>query len=429
MSAEPRSLIHSLYKKFSFWATAVGNVFEHYDTALFGFLSPFLAPTLFPKHDPVIALVLTYAIIPLGMLARPLGALVFGYLGDFYGRRYSLFISLTGMGIVSLATGFSPTYAQAGILSALIFYVGRLLQNFFASGEISGGAIYILENAPEKQHDFLSGLYHSSTIGGILLASFGVTWLCQCNCVETKWRFLYLLGGLTIPVGLFLKERSTPFVAEVKKPIKTPIRSLLATLREEKKALLLIMVVSGFSYACYTMALVLTNGFVPLVSSVTKEEMATLNSFLLIFDFLLLPFFGYLASKISRETLMLAASFGVALLGIPLFNMLESATLLTVFCVRIALVLFGVAFCAPFYSWAQQLVRQKNRYVTIAFGYALGSQLIGSPTAAISLWIFKSTQLVSSVAWYWVFLAIASMAIVAICKLAPSQEKRASNVV
>lgn len=417
-------------KKISLWTIGLGNLFEHYDTALFGFLSPFLAPHLFPKHDPVIALLLTYAIIPLGMLARPLGALLFGYLGDLYGRRYSLFISLIGMGLISILLGLSPNYAQAGIASALIFYLGRLFQNFFAAGEISGGAIVLLENTQEKHHDLLSGIYNSSTIGGILLASCGVAWLCQSGCLETRWRFLYLLGGaLTISSALLLKGRSYPDHSQTTLSIKTPLKALWSTLKEEKKNVFLIMIVSGFSYASYTMALVVTNGFIPLVSSITKEEMASLNSILLILDFLLLPCFGYLASKISRETLMIASCFAVALLGIPLFSMLEAATLSTVIFVRIAFVLFGVAFSAPFYSWAQQLVQPKNRYLTIAFGYALGSQLIGSPAAAVSLWIFKSTQLVASVAWYWVFLAIASMATITVYVLSAQKEKSASKVV
>ena len=78
-------------------SACLGNLFEHYDTALFGFLSPFLAPLFFPDQDPVTALILTFAMIPLGMLARPIGSLAFGYIGDVYGRANALFISLIGM--------------------------------------------------------------------------------------------------------------------------------------------------------------------------------------------------------------------------------------------------------------------------------------------------------------------------------------------
>ena len=83
------------------WNACLGNLFEHYDTALLGFLSPFLAPLIFPEKDPMTALILTYAIIPLGMVARPLGSLVFGYIGDVYGRKHALFLTLAGMSLIS----------------------------------------------------------------------------------------------------------------------------------------------------------------------------------------------------------------------------------------------------------------------------------------------------------------------------------------
>ena len=90
-----------LTSRFQLWSACLGNLFEHYDTALFGFLSPFLAPLIFPEKDPMTALILTYAIIPLGMVARPIGSLVFGYIGDVYGRRHALFLTLAGMSLIS----------------------------------------------------------------------------------------------------------------------------------------------------------------------------------------------------------------------------------------------------------------------------------------------------------------------------------------
>lgn len=117
------------YVKNHLWSACLGNFFEHYDTALFGFLSTFLAPLIFPDYDFLTALILTYAMIPLGMLARPVGALVFGYIGDKYGSK-ALFLSLSGMGLLSFCTAFSPTYAQVGWLAPVIFCITRIVQNF-----------------------------------------------------------------------------------------------------------------------------------------------------------------------------------------------------------------------------------------------------------------------------------------------------------
>lgn len=397
------------------WSACLGNLFEHYDTALFGFLSAFLAPLIFPEKEPITALILTYAMIPLGMLARPFGSLVFGYIGDVYGRKHALFLTLAGMSIVSGGIALSPTYLQAGILAPLIFCLGRILQNFLASGETMGGAIFLLENSSEKRHDLLSGLYNASTIGGILLASAGVSILSHYNAIDSGWRGLYLFGCLTAAFGCVIRRQlhSNTF-PEVSLKFSQTLSNLGKNFWICRKPLLLIVVSSGFAYANYSIALVLMNGFIPLVSSFTKAQMMGINTSLLVLDFCALPFFGWLASKISREKMMLTASLSVALCAIPLFMALKDATLMSVIGVRICFVIFGVAFFAPFHAWAQQLIPPAYRYAVISFGYALGSQAIGGPTAAISLWCFKKTEIVSSVSWYWVGLALVSSLAIAV---------------
>lgn len=391
------------------WSACLGNLFEHYDAALFGFLSPFLAPLIFPQKEPITALILTYAMIPLGMLIRPFGSLVFGYIGDSYGRRRALFLALAGMGFVSGLIAMSPTYLQAGILAPLIFCLGRILQNFLASGETIGGAIFILENTPEKKHDLLSGLYNASTIGGILLASAGVFLLGRYECIDSGWRWLYVFGCLTAFFGCIMRKATVDEARSLER-----VKFSQALLKFGKvfwiyrKSFFCIAISSGFSYANYSISLILMNGFIPLVSPLTQSQMMGLNTCLLVFDFCALPLFGWLASKTSREKMMLLSSLSVVLFAIPLCSLLQEATFGKVIGVRLCLVALGVAFSAPFHAWAQQLVPQAYRYSIISFGYAVGSQLLGGPAAALSLCLFKQTGLISSIAWYWMLLACVS---------------------
>lgn len=398
--------------KWHLWNACLGNLFEHYDTALFGFLSPFLAPLIFPDHDPLTALILTYAIIPLGMLARPLGALVFGYIGDAYGRGYALFLTLGGMAFVSGCIAFSPTYRQAGLLAPILFCLGRAAQNFFAAGETMGGAIFVLENSSEKRHDLLSGFYSASALGGHLLASWGVFLLSHYHAIDVGWRLLYLCGCLTALFGCMMRRQSSSVQHQVK--YSQTFSQLKNTFWTYKKPFLLIVVCSGFAHATYSMALVLMNGFIPLITPFTKAEVMKINTYLLLLDFCALPFFGWIASKVLREKLMLSASLGVVFFSMPLLMSLEGASLAQVIGVRIVFVIFGVAFFAPFHAWVQQLIPSTCRYAVISLGYALGSQLLGSPTAALALWCFQKTGMVSSVAWYWIGLGLISSLSIAV---------------
>jgi len=397
-----------------FWSACLGNLFEHYDNALFGFLSPFLAPLIFPKYDPLTALILTFAMIPLGMIARPIGSLFFGYIGDRKGRQKALFLSLSGMAVVSLGVALSPTYLQAGILSPILFCLGRVLQNFFASGETIGGAIFLLEGSPKARHDFLSSLYNASTIGGILLASGGVALLSFLGHTASSWRVLYLIGTFTALFGALIRRQETAPLPPI-----TARPSLFKTFIAYRKPLFLIMIISGFAYANYTMALVLMNGLIPLLTSYSKAQMMGLNTLLLILDFALLPLFGYLASRYSRYTVMIGAALLTAMVAAPLLALLKTASLPLLILIRSTFVLLGVAFFAPFHAWAKELVPAHCRYGIIALGYALGSQLLGGPTSALSLWLLKTTGTASGVAIYWIVLALA-----ATCALVTSRQTK-----
>ena len=395
-----------------FWHACLGNLFEHYDTALFGFLSPFLAPLIFPDKEPIVALILTYAMLPMGMLARPIGSLVFGYIGDVYGRKQALFLTLAGMSFVSGCIALSPTYSQAGILAPIIFCIGRALQNFLAAGETMGGAIFLLENSSEKRHDLFSSLYSASTMGGHLLASLGVFLLGYYNLTTSGWRFLYLFGCITALFGCLI--RRAPHTIQPSVKISYTFTNLRNTLWTYRKALICIMITSGFASATYSIALVLMNGFIPLVSTLSKTEVMKINTYLLVLDFCALPFFGWIASKVPREKLMLSASLGVVLFAIPLILSLKGALLMGVIGVRMVFVIFGVAFFAPFHAWAQQLIPSTCRYAVISLGYALGTQALGSPTAVLALWSFQKTGMISSVVWYWMFLGLLSSGVIAL---------------
>ena len=396
-----KSMFKNKYlSRFDLWSLCLGNFFEHYDTALFSFLAPILAPLIFPKKELISALILTYAMIPFGMIVRPIGALLFGYIADRFGRREALFWSLGGMSIVSGCIAFCPLYARVGILAPIIFCLARVLQNLLASGETMGGALFLLENSPKDHHDFLSSVYSMSTIGGILLASFGVS-IISLNCyIDWGWRLLYLIGCLTGLFGFVLRRKIHSRSTFGKTP--NPIKALWVY----RKPLFIIAIASGFSYANYSVALILMNGFVPLVSTISKNQMISLNTALLVLDFCALPLFGYIASKISREKMMLGAALTILFLATPLFRILPGVSLNGMIAIRVFLVLAGVAFCAPFHAWAIELVPKEHRYGIILFGYAIGCQLLGGPTVALSLWIFKSTGIVTSVIWYWSILAL-----------------------
>jgi len=386
-------------------AGVIGNVLEHYDHALFGLLAPFIAPLFFEESDPLTALILTYGMLPLGLLTRPLGSLCFGLIGDRLGRRQALFYSLIGMALVTFGMGCLPTYREIGIWAPLFLAFGKMLQNFFVAGESTGGAIFVLEHADLKKRSLISSFYDASSIIGILIASGLVTLLSLQGMVEEKWRVLFWMGGATGILGVVLRMQAQDKMETFLKLQKIKV---IQVVKEHKKALACIILASGFSYTTYSMAFTLMNGFVPLVTALTKADVMKINTLLLILDMLLLPFFGFLAHRIGKERIMYAAAFSTAIVALPLFYFLDRSSFFTVIIVRSAIMVLGVAFAAPYHAWALERVPPYARYTILSLGSALGSQLIGVPTSSICLWLYQKFHLVSAPGFYLVLIASAA---------------------
>ena len=388
------------------WGAFLGNFFEHYDTALFTALAPFIAHLFFPSSSSVASLIYAYALIPIGMLARPIGALIFGRIGDLYSRESALFYSMAGMAVVSFFIAICPTYEKVGALGAVLLGACRFLQNLFASGESMGGAIYILEQSPKEKHDLLSGLFSMSTVGGILAASLAVASCCHFGNVEESWRILYLIGCFTGFFGLILRKNRN---GEKRQGSQAFQGNFLKTLWEQRRFVAIIALASGFTYSTFSVGLVLMNGFIPVITDFSKEDMIQLNAALLAYMMILLPFLGKLASSLSRELLMKSTLAFTAIFAPFLFTFLGGASFPQIVAVRGILVTLGVMFSCSFHAWAQTLVPKEHRYMILSMGYALGTQLLGGPCSAVSLGLFHFTEQVFAASLYWGALAFVNL--------------------
>jgi len=369
-----------------FFSASIGNLFDHYSKALFLFLAPFLAPLFFADTSPLSALILTYAIMPLSLFIRPVGAIYFGLIGDRRGRCVALFLTLSGVALSTFLIGCLPTYRQVGWLAPGLFSLGYLMQNFFASGETVGGTLLILEACKKNARTFYNSIYECSTLLGGLLASLGVTWLSAQGLIETHWRWLYWIGGSTGGVAFFVR-----FFTKDTRVEAQPKRRTLSFLWEHRIPFLIVAVTSGFSYANYYLVTSLLNSFLPLINSVTKAKMMKANSFILICDCLLLPLGGFLATQLPKEKLMILFVGLICILILPLYSILATATFPVIILIRMVFVILGVGFSVILIPYYQDFIPHKNRYTLICFGTAIGSQLFGSSACSIGLFLFGQT--------------------------------------
>src|SRR5215469_9110272 len=205
-------------------AASVGNVIEWYDFYIFGSLATVLAVKFFEKSNPVAALLSTIALFTAGFLIRPLGAFLFGWLGDRVGRKYTFLITLTGMGIGTGVIGLIPTYQSIGLAAAFFLFALRMIQGLCLGGEYGGAITYVAEHVSDERRGFYTGWLQTSPTLGIVL-SLAVVLITRgyfgeevFNAAWGTWRIPFLLSFLLVAIAIYIRLQlgETPIFQEIK---------------------------------------------------------------------------------------------------------------------------------------------------------------------------------------------------------------------
>ncbi|OGT30793.1 MAG: hypothetical protein A3E87_07520 [Gammaproteobacteria bacterium RIFCSPHIGHO2_12_FULL_35_23] len=385
----------------------IGNFIEWYNFLLYGFLAPIISLLFFPLQNKTIALLFTYSIFAVSFLARPLGGLFIGYLGDTYGRQRALIISLIMMLIPALLIGLLPTYQSIGLASPILLCLLRILQGFSTGGEHTGSAIYVYEHAPTTYKSFwittipaivALGIFMSSATAWIILHLFKRTVLLAWG-----WRIGFWLGALFCIVGILLRLKlpETPAFQQMKKQLKKPIPlSLIFSEKYLLKNMLILLLLSSCWGIIYQILYVWMPTYLSHYQFLTNSKsLAINNSYLLLFSLCIL-LAGYLADKTNRLPLLFIACSLLIISAYPLFTWLSSHNLTKINCAMLILsVIFSVYIAASF-TIMVTLFQVEIRYTTFSLGFNLGLAIFGGSCPLIVTWLIHLTNNNKAPAYY-----------------------------
>jgi MFS transporter, MHS family, proline/betaine transporter len=192
-------------------ALVVGNVLEWYDFIIYAYLATYIAKSIFAPGDDLAALLNSFAAFGVGFVARPVGGLVVGWIGDKRGRKPALILTAVLMAIGTIAIGLIPTYSAIGVLAPALLVLARLVQGFSAGGEMGSSIAYIVETAPDGRRGYYGSFQQCSLIAGLLLGS-GVAALLSslldsATMQDWGWRIPFLIGGLIGPFAAYARRR------------------------------------------------------------------------------------------------------------------------------------------------------------------------------------------------------------------------------
>ena len=385
-------------------AAAAGNVIEWYDFYIFGSLAAILSVQFFEKSHPVAALLSTIALFSVGFLIRPLGAFLFGWLGDLVGRKYTFLITLGGMGLSTALIGVIPNYAQIGVAAAFILFFLRLVQGLCLGGEYGGAITYVAEHVPDEKRGYYTGWLQTSPTLGIVVSLAVIactrTWMGTEAFSRWGWRIPFLLSLVLVAIAIYirLQLQETPIFQAIKAKGQTAVNPWREAFLSSnlKYVLIAAIVVIGEGCVWYS------SQFWALYFLQTVKKVDVLTSSLIVGAGLLigtptLVLFGWLSDKIGRKPIILGGFLLASLTYYPLYAALgrfaEPGNInypMAVLVVAVLVAYVGMAY-GPIAAFLAEFFPARIRYTSVSVPYHIGNGWGGGLVPIITTSAFVKT--------------------------------------
>jgi MHS family proline/betaine transporter-like MFS transporter len=396
-------------------AGCVANVLEWYDFALYGYFASVLARLFFPAQDEFTSLISTFEVFAAGYLMRPLGAAVFGNLGDRVGRKKVLIVSVVLMAASTTLIGVLPTHAKIGFMAPILLTLLRLIQGFSVGGEFTGTISFIVEHGQQSRRGFSGSLATFSLISGILLGSAIGALITSILSVEAiaswGWRIPFVLGMIVGGVGFYLRFgiEETPVFKSLEGKggiVRTPIIEALAHYWRE---ILITMGTTWAGSATFYIIFIYLATYLLSEINVPFSTALHINTIAMVILMIASPFMGALSDRIGRKPVLTIGCLGIAILSYPLFLLISSGNTLYILGSQVVFAVELAMIFAPLGATLVELFPTRVRLSAMSLGYNLGFSIFGGTAPLVATYLIKETGSKVAPSIYLIFSALASL--------------------
>lgn len=403
----------SLTKKeqtFIILATSIGSAVEWYELFLYVYWAPLISKMYFCADGDFVGSMKTLFVFFIGFLARPIGGLIFGHMGDKLGRKISFARSIILMTIPSFAMGLIPN--QIGIFAPIILCILRFLQGLPAGGELPGAMCYLAECAPPKRRSLVCSFTFFGPQIGVIISMlecyFLHKYMSEKALFSWGWRLSFIIGGLFGLIGFYLRHKlkeSPAFhnLVNSKKVLHHPIKE--AIFRHKKD------IISGFFVSFldvigfYLFSIFLGIYFYKIIK-ISPSENLLIAAGLMIFSTLTLPLLGMLGDKFKSKNLLMLSSLGMIIFAVPFYFSASHGSVMYTTIFEIILVLLLNVQYAILPCLIAELFPTSTRYTGIGMSFNFADSLIGGITPVLALFL---TSLIGDIATFVLLICIGAI--------------------
>ncbi|MEN5267790.1 glycine betaine/L-proline transporter ProP [Stenotrophomonas sepilia] len=381
-------------------AAALGNAMEWFDFGVYGYLAVTIGQVFFPSSNPTAQVIAAFATFTVAFLVRPLGGLVFGPLGDRYGRQKVLAFTMVLMALGTFSIGLIPAYERIGIWAPVLLLLARVVQGFSTGGEYGGAATFIAEYSTDRNRGLMGSWLEFGTLGGYIAGAGTVTALHMLlsseQMLDWGWRIPFLVAGPLGLLGLYMRMKleETPAFrafaeeAEKREHDRPGLRALFQV--HGRQLLVCMGLVLVFNVTDY---MLLT--YMPSYLSVTMGYAESKGLLLIIIVMLvMMPLNivgGVFSDKLGRRPMIIGACIALLVLAIPCLLLVGSGHDGLIFLGLMLLGLALVCFTSSMPSTLPALFYTPVRYSALSIAFNVSVSLFGGTTPLVTAWLVERT--------------------------------------
>ncbi len=392
-------------------AGLIGNVLEWYDFAVYGYLAPVLGMLFFPSDDPIASLIAAFGAFAAGFLMRPIGGILLGHIGDRFGRRRALTISVIMMAIPTFLMGLLPSTAEIGVAAAVLVVILRLVQGLSVGGEYVGSFAFLAEQAPAGRRNFFASWSLVGGVSGVLLgsavAAFVASITDDAQMLEWGWRVPFLLGVVVALVGLFVR-RGIDTDAKQDKPAMAPIVEAMQT---NWRRLLQVASLSVLTAVIFYTVFIYVATWLVEQTGMSHARALDINTISMVVIIVVLPFAGVLADRVGCRPVLMGTSAAFVLLSYPLVWMMHHDSFVVILAgqagIAVLIAIYGGAVPVAMVSLFPRHIRMS----AMGFGYNVTYAVLGGTAPVVAAWLVSMTGDATAFAWYMILAAAVTCAV------------------